>query len=218
MVYFQLEAEPKTFIREYAVRNKKGVDVNMTDAEIIGLFFDRNSQAIQETLTEYRNLCMTIANSILRNKEDSEECLSDVLFSLWNNIPPTKPDNFEAYLTNTVHFYAYKMTRHRNALKRGGGQEIIPLDESMCQLLDYRSPESEANYNELIRLLDMFIDGLQEIEQFVFMRRYWFMNSIRDIVNETGFSESKVKSMLFRIRGKLREYLHDEGGYLYEEI
>ena len=194
------------------------ISSRLTDEQIVSMYFDRDPRAIHETLSKYEKLCMLVADGILKNLEDAEECISDVMLSLWNGIPPAKPESLRDYLIKAIRMRAYITIRHRMAQKRGCGTADAAFDELGDFIQGSCNTESEADYNELTRLLEKFIEELPEIERFIFIRRIWFMNSVKDIAKETGFTESKVKSMLHRIRGRLRKYLHDSGGYLYEEI
>ena len=181
----------------------------MEDQEIIFLFFDRSEQAISETDRKYGSYCYSIANSILSNREDSEECVSDTYLTAWNSIPPKKPNVLSAFLGKITRHISIDRWRRQNARKRGGGEMILALDElAECVGTDM---ETEITRRELTRIFNKFLESLPETERNVFLCRYWYLDAIDDIARSTGFSRSKVTSMLHRTRGKLRRKLSEEG-------
>lgn len=182
----------------------------MEDQGIISLFFDRSEQAIVETDKKYGGYCYAIAYNILASREDSEESVSDTYMAAWNTIPPRKPNLLNAFLGKITRHISIDRWRRRSAQKRGGKEMILALDElGACVAAD--GLEAEISQRELTRILNSFLSGLPETERNVFLCRYWYMDSIEAIVKVTGFSQSKVTSMLHRTRGKLRKLLTEEG-------
>lgn len=182
----------------------------MEDQGIISLFFDRSEQAIVETDKKYGGYCYAIAYNILASREDSEESVSDTYMAAWNTIPPRKPNLLNAFLGKITRHISIDRWRRRSAQKRGGKEMILALDElGECVAAD--GLEAEISQWELTRVLNRFLSGLPETERNVFLCRYWYMDSIEAIVKATGFSQSKVTSMLHRTRGKLRKLLTEEG-------
>lgn len=182
----------------------------MEDQGIVELFFDRSEQAIVETDKKYGGYCYTIAYNILASREDSEESVSDTYFSAWNTIPPRKPTLLQAFLGKITRHISIDRWRKQSAQKRGGKEMILALEE-LGECVDTRGMEAEITSRELTRVLNGFLASLAETERNVFLCRYWYMDSIETIVNITGFSQSKVTSMLHRTRGKLRKKLEEEG-------
>ena len=188
---------------------KKGLVMN--DAQIIDLYFDRSEAAIQETDRKYGGYCYHIAYSILANREDSDESVSDTYFSAWNPIPPQKPVRFSLFLGKLTRNISIDRWRRTNAKKRGNGEFLTALEELGDCVSGSPSPEDAFLEKEVMECLNFFLGTLSEAERTVFLCRYWYMNSVEKISKKTGFSPSKVKSMLARTRGKLGKYLEKEG-------
>ena len=181
----------------------------MEDQEIVALFFDRSEQAISETDRKYGSYCYSIASSILSNREDSEECVSDTYLTAWNSIPPKRPGFLGAFLGKITRHISIDRWRRQSARKRGGGEMTLALDE--LEECVGRDMETEITRRELTRIFNEFLEALPETERNVFLCRYWYLDSIDDIARNTGFTRSKVTSMLHRTRGKLRKKLSQEG-------
>lgn len=182
----------------------------MEDEGIIALFFKRYEQAIEETDKKYGGYCYSIAYNILENREDSEESVSDTYLAAWNTIPPRRPNLLNAFLGKLTRHISIDRWRKRTAKKRGGGEIILALEE-LENCVDTHNVESELAKRELTRVLNAFLSSLSEIERNVFLCRYWYLDSIQTISEVSGFSQSKVTSMLHRLRGKLRKKLSEEG-------
>lgn len=178
----------------------------MKDTHIIKLFFDRNENAIKETEKKYGRLCRNVARNILANDEDVIECENDTYLSLWNSIPPDKPANLTAFLCKVTRNIALKKYAYNNAAKRSH-----ELTLSIHELEDALGYNNDLSEKELTEIINNFLDDLKQDERNVFIRRYFFFDSVKNIATRYSFSESKVKSMLFNTRNKLREYLKEEG-------
>ena len=181
----------------------------MEDRKIINLYFERNESAIEETDKKYGKLCFSIAHNILRNIEDSEECVNDTYISLWNTIPPTKPKKFPAFISKVARFVSLNKFDFLHAKKRFG--ETIISFEELEEVLSDDCFKNEMEDSELGEIIGDFLRNLDSDSRNVFIRRYYFFDSINDIAKRFSFSESKVKSMLGRIRKGLREHLEKEG-------
>lgn len=182
----------------------------MEDNEILDLFFRRSEQAIVETDRKFGGYCYSIAYNILTNREDSEESVSDTYLAAWNTIPPRRPGHFAAFLGKLTRHISIDRWRKRNAQKRGGGELPLALEE-LADCAGTQDTENAFAERELTRLLNGFLASLSETERNVFLCRYWYLDSIPDISEHSGFSQSKVTSMLHRTRGKLRKKLSQEG-------
>ena len=182
----------------------------MEDQGIIALFFDRSEQAIEETDKKYGGYCYSIAYNILFNREDSEESGSDTYLAAWNTIPPRRPNFLNAFLAKMTRHISIDRWRKRSAKKRGGGEIFLALEE-LEDCVDSSSTETEYEKKELSRVLNQFLSSLPETERNVFLCRYWYLDSIQTISEVSGFSQSKVTSMIHRLRGKLRKKLSEEG-------
>lgn len=181
----------------------------MDDVQIIELFFLRDERAIKETAEKYGKLCYRIAKNLLLNSEDVEECVNDTYLTVWNKIPPTHPNNLMAFICKITRVLSLKRLEQLRAAKRSA-LEIVSLSELEDILPDSRiSPAVEDG--EISKAISAFLRGEQEDVRNVFLRRYWFFDSIRDIAARYSFTESKVKAMLFHSRNRLRKYLKKEG-------
>ena len=182
----------------------------MEDQNIIALFFDRSEQAIVETDKKYGGLCYSIAYHILDNREDSEECVSDTYLAAWKTIPPRRPSVLSAFLSKMTRHISIDRWRRVNAKKRGGGQMLLALEE-LGDCVGSQTMESELTRRELTRILNDFLSSLSETERNVFLCRYRYLDSTETISQASGFSQSKVTSMLHRLRGRLHKRLSEEG-------
>ena len=182
----------------------------MEDIEIIDLYFDRSEQAIVETDSKYGSYCYSIAYNILSNREDSEESVSDTFMAAWKSIPPRQPRILSAFLGKLTRHISIDHWRKGSAKKRGGGEIVLALEElENCVVTN--STENSYEQKELTWVLNQFLSSLSETERNVFLCRFWYMDSIKAISECSGFSQSKITSMLHRTRDKLRKRLIEEG-------
>lgn len=183
----------------------------MNDNAIIDLYWQRAEQAIQETDNKYGYYCYQIAYNILTNREDSNECVSDAYMVAWKAMPPHRPLLLATFLGKITRQLSIDYWRHRNAHKRCGGQIPLALDELAECVAAPETVESILRKKELQKALNRFLEALPEMEQIIFLRRYWYFNSAKEIAEHYGFTESKVNSMLHRTRAKLRKAFEKEG-------
>ena len=180
----------------------------MEDFQIIELFFERYDNAVKETDAKYGRLCFRVANNILNNNEDSEECVNDTYLCTWNQIPPTRPNNFMAFLCKITRNLSLKRLQFLAAAKRSS------VTVSFDEIDGYVSDDlirADVNDVELGMIISKFLRNEKTEARNVFIRRYFFFDSVSEIAAQYSFSESKVKSMLFHTRNKLRDYLKKEG-------
>lgn len=185
----------------------------MEDRVIIELYEARDERAIRETADKYESYCMSIAENVLSLRADCEECVNDAYLKLWNSIPPQKPSCLRAYLAKIVRNICLTRHRENTAQKRGGGESVLPLhelDEILCDTVDI---ESEHDRAALCALINRSIRSLPKREQRIFVLRYFYMDSTKQIAAECGIKESNVLTILSRTRKKLREEL-EKGGYI----
>lgn len=185
----------------------------MNDLEIIDLYRRRDEAAIAQTKAKYGAYCRSIARNILDDGRDVEECLADVYLAAWNSIPPRHPALLSAYLGKIARRLSLKKWRDGRARKRGGGETALALDELAECIPDSADIESALRESALTELLNGFLAGLSGDMRRVFLRRYWYLDSIDEIARRFGFSQSKVKSMLLRARRKLLKRLEEEEFY-----
>ena len=183
----------------------------MEDEKILNLYFSRSEQAIGETASKYGPYCHSIAMHVLENEEDAEECVSDTWFSAWNSIPPKRPSPFSAFLGRITRNLSIDRWRRTRAFKRGGGQMELALEELKDWVSGAGSLENDLIRRETLGAVNRFLGQLSVVERNVFLCRYWYLDSIQTISEVSGFSQSKVTSMLHRLRGKLRKKLSEEG-------
>ena len=182
----------------------------MDDNSILDMFFARNESAISASREKYGGACTSLAYNILGNVQDTEEVLNDTFFAVWNAIPPEKPQFFSAFICKITRNLSLKKLRTRTAQKRRGNCELCLAELSEC-IPSALNVEEEISARELSQILDKFLRGLEKTQRIIFIRRYWYMDSIEDIAKAFGFGQSKVKMMLLRTRQKLLNELTKEG-------
>ena len=185
----------------------------MEDSKIVDLYWAREEAALEHTAKKYENYSYQIAFQILGDREDAAECVNETWLGLWNSIPPHRPENLVAYLGKLTRRISLKRWRDSRTQKRGGGQTAQTLEELSECIPGEPGADARLETRELSRVLDAFLRTLPQVERQVFVLRYWYLSPVREIGRRFGFSESKVKSMLFRTRGKLRTELIKEGYY-----
>ena len=185
--------------------------MNLDDCEIITLFFERSEAAITETALKYAGYCKRIAMNILSNCADVEECINDTYLHAWNSIPPQYPSLFSAYLGKITRNLSLNKYKQQKALKRGSGEVELLLHELEECIPSPSNVEKEYQEGTTTKAISNFLYSLDKLKRTIFIRRYWYGDSIAQISNHFKMSESKVKSMLFRIRNKLRIFLEKEG-------
>lgn len=183
----------------------------MEDSIIVDLYFQRAERAITETSAKYGNYCSKIANNILNNMSDAEECVNDTYLRAWNAIPPHRPTVLSAFLGKITRNLSLDKCKARYADKRADGELALALDELDGCVPSCWSIEQQVDYTQAAKEISNFLRCQPSDRRQVFVRRYWYMDSISDIANHFGMSESKVKSMLFRMRSHLKAYLESEG-------
>ena len=183
----------------------------MEDKEIIGLYLDRNEQAITATSEKYGTYCKSISVNILKNDEDAEECVNDTYMKTWNAIPPQIPVIFSLFLGKIVRNISFNKYRHNNSQKRGGSEMPLILDELGEIVSGKESVEDEIDKKELLRAINGFLNSISEHKRGIFIRRYWYSDKVSDIAKRYGKSENSVSVELNRVRKNLREYLLKRG-------
>ncbi len=183
----------------------------MRDAELMELYQNRDERAIEETMRRYRNYLMKIAMQILGNEQDAEECVNDTYHAAWNTVPEKNPEMLSTYLGKIVRQKAIDRLRTRRRMKRQGTEYAASLEELSEVVAGGTMPEQEAEADALRQAIVRFVKTLPEDARTLFVGRYFYFDSLKETAAYSGMSESKAKSMLFRLRGKLREFLKKEG-------
>ena len=184
----------------------------MDDERIISLFRQRSQDAIAAVSVKYGNYCSGIAGNILPSKEDAEECVNDTWLHAWNAIPPHAPPNLARFLGKITRELSINRYKAKFAQKRGGGEYDLALEELGDVASTSGSPVEEAVEMELLgKAISGFLREQPVLYADVFIRRYYHLCSIKQIADEFSISESKTKSILFRVRKKLYSFLESEG-------
>lgn len=181
----------------------------MEDNKIIALFFARNEDAIRHTHDAYGRRLFVLADNIVRNDQDAEESVSDTYMRAWDTIPPHKPNHFFAYLAKICRHFALDKLDWKMAAKRKA--EVVSLTQEMELCIPDSRHDSALAGKELGLILDTFLRSLTPENRMVFMRRYWYVDTIAEIAARYGISESAVLMRLNRTRAKLCTYLEKEG-------
>ncbi|MBO6040054.1 MAG: RNA polymerase sigma factor [Oscillospiraceae bacterium] len=183
----------------------------MDDEQIVNLYWQRSPQAIELTEVKYGAYCRSVALRICQNREDAEECVNDTWLSAWNAMPDKRPERLSPFLCRICRNHALDLVEKRGRQKRGGSESALALEELEECLPSEGSAETALLQKELKAAVKRFISSLPEAERRVFLARYFFLMPLGEIAKRGGFRLSKVKSMLFRTRKKLRIALEKEG-------
>ena len=182
----------------------------MDDAQIVELYWRRDENAIQKSDEKYGRYLTGIAFHILADLEDSKESVNDTYLKAWNSMPPHKPDILSAYLGKITRQTSIDAYRKRGSQKRRGSQYALSLSELEECVSGGESPEREAEAALLADSINAFLRLLPSETRHAFIGRYYFMDSTREVAAYCGMSESKLKSVLYRARQKLKEHLEKE--------
>lgn len=182
----------------------------MEDREIVALFFARSERAIEELSRKYGRVCARLAKNILNNEQDAEECVNDAHLAVWNTVPPQEPDPLLTYVCRIVRNLSVKRYHANTAQKRDSSYDVALSELEGC-VAQAETPESVLSAHELTRLLDSFLDGLDRDSRVMFVRRYWYADGVGEIAARLGATPGSVSTRLSRVRGKLRDYLKQEG-------
>ena len=182
----------------------------MEDAKIIELFWQRSEDAIACVKEKYGAACMQLLRNLLLNEQDAQECANDTYLALWNTIPPQRPEPLLTYLLKIARNQGLRRITYNNAQRRGPGQ-VIPLQELESCLASATTLEQILDGKLLEEAVERFLRLLSREDRQLFLRRYWFCDSVEELSVSFGWSQSKVKSRLFRLRGRLRGYFIKEG-------
>ena len=183
----------------------------MEDSRIVDLYWERSEQALTESSDKYGKYCYSIAYNILFSKEDADESVNDTWLHAWNSMPPHRPSILATFLGKLTRRVSLNKWRDRHAKKRGEGEVPAVLEELEECIPAASSVEETVEAEELKEMIDRFLDTLSGTERTVFIRRYWNLEPISQISGYYGFSESKVKTMLWRMRTRLAAELEKEG-------
>ncbi|MBE6112824.1 MAG: sigma-70 family RNA polymerase sigma factor [Peptococcaceae bacterium] len=182
----------------------------MMDKHIIQLYFERSEDAIRLTAETYGRYLYTIAHRILHDKEEAEESVNDTYHGAWNAIPPNRPDSLKLFLARITRNLSLDRLEYLLAKKRNRNMEMV-LDELHECIPDKSDVEQRLEQHQITDVLNRFLGSLEEQNRMIFLERYWYAESVKEISEKWSYSESKVKSILFRTRKKLKNWLEQEG-------
>ena len=185
------------------------------DTDLVQRFFDRDEDVLADVDARYGSYLFTVANNILQDAEDSEECVNDTYLSAWQKIPPNRPPILLTFLAKITRGHAIDRWRRRRSQKRGGGQYLFPLDELDDVVAGSEKVTETVEVSELAASIAKFLSTERKIVRQVFVCRYFYCDTISYIARMVGRSEGGIKAMLHRTRAKLREELIKEG-WFYE--
>ena len=182
----------------------------MEDARIIDLFYERSEQAVSELDRKYGAAVRKTAANILRDREDAEECVNDTYLGVWNSVPPHRPEPLGSYVCRIARNIAVSRLRANTAARRSGGVELV-LDELAECIPASVDLEGELEARELLAAIERFLSTLSYDDRFLFVRRYWYADSVKEIAAAVHSRENRVAGRLFRLREKLQKFLMKEG-------
>ena len=180
----------------------------MEDNKIVELYFKRDERALLETQTKYAKYLGSISYNVLKSRQDAEECVNDTYQKAWDSIPPKSPQNLATYLGKIVRNLSISRLFYNNAQKRNKSIEVL-----LSEVEEFLPSESTSFADQLAlkEIINIFLSRLDKIERIVFVRRYFYASSIKDISSDYALKQSNVKVMLYRLRARLKDYLQREG-------
>ncbi len=181
----------------------------MEDSTIVAMYFARDQRAISCTDEKYGKPCFNLSYNILNDRGDAEECVNDTYLGVWNAIPPTRPKSFRAFIYDIVKKLSFKRLEYKLAAKRASNV-TVSFDE-LEKLLPAASVSEDFTAVEIGELVGKFLQGEKPLDRIVFMRRYFYFDSVGEIAGRYSVTESTVKNSLARTRGRLRKYLEKAG-------
>ncbi|MBQ2793158.1 MAG: sigma-70 family RNA polymerase sigma factor [Clostridia bacterium] len=187
------------------------LDTGMTDEAIIELFWQRDERAISVTDAKYRAYLFTIAQNIIYDTYDCDECLSDTYLRTWNKISPTRPRIFSAFLAKITRGLALDKFRRNTAEKRIPSELVVSLSELDECITARETAEERLEAAELAGILNCFIDSLTPSDEYIFICRYYYADKISLIARGLGLSENTILRRLSRMRASLKLTLEREG-------
>lgn len=195
-------SEPITINKEYEI-----IRVNLRDSEIVEMFERRDERALAEVQSKYGRYCAAVAMNILKNREEADLAVNDALMRLWEKIPPAKPTNLAGFAAKTTKLLCLNRYSSEHAQKRGACENDLILDELSECIASGDNVERAFEEKELIRAVNAFVGTLPKRKRDMFVLRYWYRMSIKDLSQRLGLSENNIAVTIGRTRKKLIEYL-----------
>lgn len=185
------------------------LDERSNSQRIVALYLSRSESAIKETMQCYGSRLLHLVMRFLGDRRDAEECVNDAYLKAWNSIPPQKPEDLFSYLARLCRCTAYNLIEKQQAAKRS--TQLVELTQEMEECIPDGARENEYEDSRLTELINEFLRTLPQEQRNMFVRRYWYGESIEAIAGGMGFTESKVKTSLCRMRAKMRSYFDKKG-------
>lgn len=182
-----------------------------SDETILDLYFERSEEALSATVEKYGALLRSLAWNILGNHEDVEECVNDTYVAAWNAIPPQRPEYLKAYLCKIVRNFSLDRVREKTREKRGGGNIPLILDEMQDLLASDDDIAQTVETQELSQMISDYLREQPDRKRIIFLKRYYFASTIKEIAEEQKTTEGAVKILLYRMRRELKQVLQDRG-------
>ena len=183
----------------------------MRDEEIVELYWQRSEAAVRETAAKYEAYLTKIARNILSDPEDGRECVNDTYLAAWNSMPEHRPAVLSTYLGKITRQLSIDVFRKRNSQKRRASEYALSLSELEDCCADADTPEQTVDAGLLAEAINAFLRTLPDTARNLFIGRYFFFDSVKEAAAYCGLSEANAKSLLFRTRQKLKDYLVKEG-------
>ena len=183
----------------------------LSDETIIELYWSRNEQAISETDIKYKAFLLAVANNIVSDRRDSEECLNDAYIGTWNSIPPARPILLKSFLAKIMRRVAINRFHANNRQKRIASEYAVSLSEFEDLITNSESTEAEFETQELAKAISNYVRSLSDRQMYIFISRYYIADPILKISKELGCSESTVKREITAIKNRLKKHLESEG-------
>ena len=182
----------------------------MDDIAIVELYHRREEQAIAESENKYGIMCRSIALRLLVLREDAEECVNDTWHTAWNRMPPDRPHSLSAYLGRITRNLSISRWRREHSQKRYDGMEVLLSELEDC-IPAPDAVEEELDRQHLTRSINTWLDSLEDVDRWLFIRRYWYGDPVKKLAAERGESANSLSQRLLRLRKKLRAFLESEG-------
>lgn len=182
----------------------------MEDSKIIDLFFERSENAIVQLSNKYGSVFMKEAMNFLNNRADAEECVNDAYLSAWNAIPPQKPESLMAFVCRIVRNFSVDRYRRNSAHKRKGNYDLCIEELERC-IASQKSIDDEIAEFELSSYINKFLGSLSEVDQMIFVRRFWYLDTYEDISKASGIKEGAIRVRVSRTKARLRVFLEKRG-------
>ncbi len=183
----------------------------LSDSEIVSLFFERDEKALSAVSRKYGSYCGAIVQNILKNHQDTEECLNDTWFKAWDSIPPAKPRNLGGFLAKIAKNLSLNRYNSSRADKRGGGELPLVFEELEECISDKNNVEKNYEHKALVSAVNDFLKTLTREKRDIFVLRYWYCVSAANIAGRMGLSRGNVAATLTRTRRALYAYLEKRG-------